>query len=126
MFHQHSMRSFIADFGPLTRPQSSVPSVEFIRKRIANSLGEDNILKEIRDLAGKKEVYIGEVTLTGAAVRQIRDMWVYARHPKSGGAPKISLKYFTTGLCRKDGIETVDVEIHPGIDSWEFVYEDMD
>src|SRR5437868_820992 len=63
MFRHHAMRSFTANFGPLPRSESSAPSPMFVRKRIAQSLGEDNILKDLRDLAGK-EVFIGDVRLT--------------------------------------------------------------
>lgn len=124
MFKQHGMQSFMADFGPLPKSDFSIPSVEFIKKRLTQSLGEDNILKDITDLAGTKNVRIGEVKPTIAAVCQIRDMWAYAHKSKSGGGPKIPLKYFTHGIRRKDCRETIDVEIHPGIDTWEFIFND--
>jgi hypothetical protein len=125
MFKQHRMRSFMADFGPLATSDFTTPSVAFVKKRIAQSLAEDSILKkEIRDLGGKKPVRIGKVELTIAAFAQVQDMWAYAHRCKTGGGPKIPLKYYTHGIHRKDGVETVDVEIHPGLDTWEFIFDD--
>ena len=125
MFKQHRMRSFMADFGPLPKSEFVMPSAAFMKKRIAQSLSEDSIVKKaIRDLGGKKPVRIGKVELTIAAFSQVRDMWGYAHRHKSGGGPKIPLKYYTYGIQRKGGVETIHVEIHPGLDTWEFIFDD--
>lgn len=123
MFKQHRMRAFMADFGPLPKSDFCMPSLEFIKKRIAQSLSEDNILKDIGDLSGRKAVRIGKVVPTVAAVSQIRDMWAYAHKSKFGGGPKMPLKYYTHGIHLKAGTETIHVEIHPGVDSWEFILD---
>jgi hypothetical protein len=125
MFKQHRMRSFMADFGPLLNSDFIIPSTDFIKRRIAQSLSEDNILKDLRDLGSNRPVRIGKVLPTIAALSQIRDTWAFTHKARSGGGPKVPLKYYTHGVHRKGSVETIDVEIHPGLDSWEFIFDDQ-
>jgi len=120
MFKQHKVWSFVAEFNPVPEEESGVPSSEFIERRIRDSLVEDNILQDLFDMGGKQPVKIGEIRITAAAYTQVRDMWWYARDESTRQlAPKIPLKYFTFMTERRDGKETISVEIHPGLDDWE-------
>ena len=50
MFKQHGLRLFEADFNPVPESESSMPSLEFMQRRIAQSLADDNILRDLLEL----------------------------------------------------------------------------
>jgi len=119
MFQQYALRSFMADFNPLPTSESASPTMSFVQRRIAESLSEDNILRDLGDLSGRHPVIIGDVKVTLAAYCQIRDMWSFSMDSSADPVvPLVPLKYFTSEIRRARGEETIAIEIHPGLDEW--------
>lgn len=127
MFKQYHLRYFELDLSPAPRSAPPELSINFVRERIAQSLRQDNILKDICGWGGG-ETRVGKITVTTAAICLIRDMWQVAggkeNWPEHFIPPKIPLKCFSHRLSRKDGEETIDCEIHPGVDSWDNIFEE--
>ena len=97
----------------------SLPDMERLRQQIVlavlahseltgESLGLYSPPKEIR-----------QVLITNAAHDQIRVMWHGHRQRGHKAPPAIPLKIFVFGGGQADGTTWSNIEIHPGLDSWD-------
>ncbi len=62
---------------------------------------------------------VNKLIMTSAAREQILSYWHGHRKKGSNHPPAIPLKYFVSGFGQKDEDTWVDIEMYPGVDSWE-------
>lgn len=101
----------------------SMPSVADLKQQIAMAVISDS---EITDTAigfYSPPKRIRNVRISDAALDQIACMWHGHRKAGSSSPPAIPLKYFVKGFGQVPSDTWADVEVLPGVDSWELSEE---
>jgi hypothetical protein len=119
---QHGFHKINVIFGaPLS--WAKLPSREEVERVISLAvLAQSEIADETLGFY-KPPRRIGKLSITLAALDQIHCMWHGFRESPSISPPAIPLQYFIVGFGQKPPDTWVDIEVHPGLSTWD-AYED--